>query len=286
MGTWGTALYANDTTCDIRGEYIDKLKRGKTNKTATQELIKLKTDTFDNPEDEPLFWFALADTQWDFGRLLPEVKEKALYFLSMDHESERWKESGIYESEAWQKTLKALTEKLEKPQPPEKKISKYRLYKCEWILGDVFAYRLSGAYSIKKGFAGKYMAFRKVSEAIWWPGHIVPEIQIYKWTGDTIPQLCEISDKKLLPVFFSPEVYEKDPDRKPEYKVMLISKSKREIPKDNLTYLGNLSGNDLTPLQTDRNRTGYFAIGWESSKSNMKLEHYFIDTYLMWKKCL
>ena len=25
MGTWGTSLYENDTTCDIRDDYIDKL---------------------------------------------------------------------------------------------------------------------------------------------------------------------------------------------------------------------------------------------------------------------
>ncbi len=39
MGTWGTGLYSNDFACDIRGDYIDKLKRGKTNDEATQELI-------------------------------------------------------------------------------------------------------------------------------------------------------------------------------------------------------------------------------------------------------
>ena len=41
MGTWGTGLYSNDSACDIRGDYIDKLKRGKTNDEATQELIKI-----------------------------------------------------------------------------------------------------------------------------------------------------------------------------------------------------------------------------------------------------
>ena len=39
MGTCGTGLYSNDSACDIRGDYIDKLKRGKTNDEATQELI-------------------------------------------------------------------------------------------------------------------------------------------------------------------------------------------------------------------------------------------------------
>lgn len=75
MGAWGTSLYANDTTCDIRGDYIDKLRRGKSNEEATQELIDQYKDIEGDREEEPLFWFALADTQWNYGRLLPEVKE-------------------------------------------------------------------------------------------------------------------------------------------------------------------------------------------------------------------
>ena len=28
MGAWGTALYSNDTASDIRGDYVDLLRRG------------------------------------------------------------------------------------------------------------------------------------------------------------------------------------------------------------------------------------------------------------------
>ena len=75
MGAWGTSLYANDYASDIRGDYVDKLKRGKSNEEATQELIKANQEIMGDIEEEPLFWFALADTQWNYGRLLPEVKE-------------------------------------------------------------------------------------------------------------------------------------------------------------------------------------------------------------------
>ena len=78
----GTSLYANDAASDIRGDYVDKLRRGKTNEEATRELIEKNREIMGDVEEEPLFWYALADTQWNYGRLLPEVKEKALYFLS------------------------------------------------------------------------------------------------------------------------------------------------------------------------------------------------------------
>ena len=147
MGAWGTSLYANDCAGDIRGDYVDKLKRGKTNLEATRELLAENQEILADPEEAPLFWFALADTQWNYGRLLPEVKEKALLYLSREQEWERWKESGEKQLQAWKITLTKLREKLETTQPPEKRVSQYRLYRCQWQLGDVFAYRFTGSYA-------------------------------------------------------------------------------------------------------------------------------------------
>ena len=82
----GTSLYSNDTASDLRGDYIDGLKWGYTNEDITNELIDQDQSLFGDKEEEPLFWFALADTQWNYGRLLPSVKEKALLFLSKEGE--------------------------------------------------------------------------------------------------------------------------------------------------------------------------------------------------------
>ena len=101
MGAWATSLYANDTTCDIREEYVDKLKRGKTNEEATLELIEQNREIQGDVEEEPLFWFALADTQWNYGRLLPNVKERAVFFLEKREELDRWKDAGEKKLNAW-----------------------------------------------------------------------------------------------------------------------------------------------------------------------------------------
>lgn len=283
MGTWGTSLYANDSASDIRGDYIDKLKRGKTNEEATQELIDGNRDIMGDAEEEPLFWFALADTQWNYGRLLPEVREKALYFLSQDKELERWKESGQKQFHAWVKTLDTLKRKLGSPQPVVKKVSKYRLYQCKWSLGDVFAYRFSSEYSKQKGFYGQYVVFRKVSEDTWHPGHIVPIVQVYKWIGNDIPSIEKLSGFDLLPAFYTPLVLTKFPNKTLDYEIKLLSESEKAIPLDNLMFLGNLPGDDLIPFRGHDYWTGYGGVGWESSKYNTKLEHYIIDMYLAWK---
>ena len=129
MGAWGTALYSNDTASDIRGDYVDLLRRGNSNEDALKKLMEKDGDCIGIEEEEPLFWYALADTLWNYGRLTPEVKEKALYFL--DHpeaELARWEDDGGKYVEAWMRTLEKLRTKLLSPQPPEKKVSKYRLY--------------------------------------------------------------------------------------------------------------------------------------------------------------
>lgn len=282
MGAWGTSLYSNDPASDIRGDYVDKLRRGKPNEDATQELIDENRDIMGNIEEEALFWFALADTQWNYGRLLPQVKEKAMYFLSQETELERWKESGQKQLNAWKKTLSALKDKLESPQPTVKKVSKYRLYQCKWKLGDVFAYQFSSGYSEEKGFYGKYTVFRKVSEDTWWPGHIVPVVQVYKWIGDDVPSLEMLSGFDLLPACYKPSMLAKFPNPKLDYEVKLLSESEKGIPTDCLTFLGNLPGDDLIPFRGHDFWTGYCDVGWETGKYNTKFEHYVIDMYLGW----
>ena len=282
MGAWGTTLYANDVACDIRGEYVDKLRQGKSNAEATKELIEAYSDTIGDIEEEPLFWYALADTQWNYGRLQSDVKERALFFLSQAAEKERWKEAGQATLDAWMKTLITLREKLKSLQPPEKKVSKYRLYCCKWQLGDIFAYRFTDEYSAGLGYKGRYVVFRKVSESVWSPGHIVPVVQVYKCIFDTVPKLEELKDKELLEQGFLSTAILYKPDIEKQYYIKLLSTSERVIPKDRLTYLGNLPGDDLIPFREGNPWGIYTNVGWDGTGWNNLFEKYILEMYLSW----
>ena len=280
MGTWGTSLYANDFTSDIRGDYIDKLKRGKSNDDAIKELMHENHDIIGNEEEEPLFWMALADTQWNYGRLLPFVKEKALFFLSRDSESERWEESDPQKRIKWEQTKEELKQKLNSPQPPEKGITKYRLHQCTWKLGDIFAYRFNGEYSKEKGFYGQYAIFRKVSEDTWWPGHRIPVVEVFRWIGSDIPPIELLPTYGLIPSTRFPKqenFYSCEIDR---FAVKLITESANKLPRENLIYLGNQVGDDLVPFRGSNYLTSYPCVGWENSKYNTKIEQFIIDLYL------
>lgn len=84
MGMWGLELYQNDTALDVKDEFEELFNAGKTAQEITGKLAEDYKSIIGSIDEEPLFWLALADTQWDFGVLLSVVKEKALYWINKD----------------------------------------------------------------------------------------------------------------------------------------------------------------------------------------------------------
>ena len=74
MGAWGTAIFSDDYACDVRDDYVKEIIRGKTSEEATEAVKKTHLSTDPEDDDAPVFWIALAITQWKKGRLLSEVK--------------------------------------------------------------------------------------------------------------------------------------------------------------------------------------------------------------------
>lgn len=240
MGSWGPKLYQDDVAEDVRDYYKELLKKGNTNEQATKEIIEKNTDVISDEDEAPIFWFALSDTQWSLGRLLPLVKETALKYLESGSNLKRWKNEAISQREYRdrEKVLKELEQKLITPMPPEKKITQHKLYKCEWKIGDIFAYRLESDIAKEKGLLGRYLLIRKVDECTWWPGHIVPIVYISITKDDELPQnVDEIQQTQYIQSTFA--------RGKTEYRTLLLSTSKRIIPTNRLKFIGNFS--DLTP---------------------------------------
>jgi len=76
MGTWGTAIFSDDTASDVRDEFRDLIGEGLSTEQATDKLLREYAPSLDDPDDGPPFWLGLAVTQWKCGRLLERVKEK------------------------------------------------------------------------------------------------------------------------------------------------------------------------------------------------------------------
>lgn len=254
MGTWGVKIYQNDVSDDVRNFYKDQLRRGKTGEEITKQLIAENADVINDEDDAPNFWFALADTQWLLGRLEDQVKENALNLIENGAGVRQWIEEGHRLLAARKKAIEDLKERLLSPQPPLKKIKQYSLYKCQWKLGDVYAYPLDSPLAYETGIGGRFFLFHKMGETISHPGHIIPTVRVKITKDDILPKTREEFDALEYVQFAASDPYNSTGiyiDGKPvggcvrneygeipEYVIELLNTSKRAIPKS-LTYVGN-----------------------------------------------
>lgn len=262
MGTWGVGLYQDDLAEEIRDYYKEQLKRGKREEEITRELVEEYESLLSDTDDAPVFWFALADTQWNLGRLEDTVKRNALYYIQNCSDRKRWKSENPEKAKKREQVLEKLKEKLMTPQPEKKKISIYKLYRCEWKLGDVYAYSLDSECAKEKGLDHRYFLFHKVGEATYYPGHVIPIVRVKITKDQELPKNAAEFDKleyvqtavdkneegvSLLrgTCFLNGNaVCEYVTDEfgfLPIYRLELINTSKKAIP-EKLLYVGNFKG--------------------------------------------
>lgn len=240
MGFWGSGLYANDTTCDVRDSYLKLLQEEFCNEKAYKTIIEEYKDLIGD-DDEPLFWYALAETQWRLGRLLPEVKEKALDWIEKNGGLEGWEESkngGI----GWKKTLQSLKKKLNSPMTSEKKIRKpQEINRNLWNINDVYAYKFHRGIELKHDMDNKYILIQKIGEGIdKSSGKTTMRIQVFDRVFDYLPTLNDVGDIRILPLDFPTRVNMKDD---PIWMSALIHRDRKsDYPEKCLTFVGNKQG--------------------------------------------
>lgn len=265
MGAWGPELYQDDLAADIRDAFKEQLKRGKTGEQITKEMLEEYETELLDPDDAPIFWFALADTQWELGRLEDGVKKNALYYIQDGGDLKRWELENPREAKKRTKALEELKKKLLTPQPPKKKVSLHKLYQCEWKVGDIYAYPLESEYAQEKGISGRYFLFHKVGETIYYPGHIIPVVRVKITKSDKLPQnvnefndleyvqtsvtkcdenISQIRGKSFVNGIVVDKYVTDEFGFLPTYRLELINTSKRVIPKK-LVYVGNYK--DIRP---------------------------------------
>ena len=119
MGTWSTKLYGNDTISDVRDTYVKCLRETANDETAYKMTFDEYHELIDTDE-EALFWFALADTQWKYGRLMSSVKNNALQFINK-FRGEIPDQMNEKQATSWNNVLENLSSQLSSPQPVRKK---------------------------------------------------------------------------------------------------------------------------------------------------------------------
>lgn len=182
MGAWGTALFSDNTATDVRDDYRDLVGDGLSGPAATDRLLSEWQSTLSDPDEGPVFWLALAATQWRCGRLEPRVLDKALEVIATGAGLSRWRENPPLLKKR-QAVLAKLEAELRSPPPAEKRIPKRFRDHCDWAIGEVIAYRLR---------SGKWTLFRTIrldSDK----GGSYPICELLDWIGDEIPPRDELA---------------------------------------------------------------------------------------------
>lgn len=240
MGTWGTGLYANDCTCDVRDSYMKFLREGLGNSEAYKKTLE-EYQEYIGDQDEPFLWYALAETQWRMGRLLPEVKGKALEWIDNGGGLELWEES-TKGGAGWNKTLQNLKLKLLSPMPPEKKIPiPQEINNNLWNANDIYAYRFHEEDAEQHGFGSKYILIQKIGEGVErFSGELMMRVHVLDKVFDELPTMDDLDGVRILPLDF-PTRY--NINEEPVWMSTFIFMFKKsEYPAKYLTFIGNRQG--------------------------------------------
>jgi len=176
MGAWGTAVFSDDTACDVRDDYMDCLGDCLTGAQATERLLSKWASSLEDQDEAPVFWLALAATQWKHGRLESHVLQKALNVIDNGSDLVKWKSSPDYRKR--QGVLEKLRATLVSPQPPEKHVRKRFRDVNDWRVGDLVTYRLASGHLIILRVIGHHTdrgGTSPISELLDWVGHELPD---------------------------------------------------------------------------------------------------------------
>lgn len=216
---------------EVKDEYIDLRKRGKSRQMATEEMQEKYAEeiTLGASDDGLLFWVGLADGQSAYKELTLEVAEQALRSLD------------ALEKLDWDIAPGDITHRKEKyhtaPMPEHKFGKPRKKFRCTWKIGDTFAYQLAGMDAEKLGINGQYILIRKVSNQEHSDGRLLPVVTLSLWNQDRLPQGKE--DLLSVPQLKITRGRMGLPRNKYEYRTELIIKNQKELDATPLIYLGN-----------------------------------------------
>jgi hypothetical protein len=181
MSVDGPGLFADDHAFDVRALYRNLVGEGKTGAEATDLLIKEWNGLLDDPDIGPVFWLALAATQWKLGRLEPRVLVKALQIIDDGSDLRRWRVASDLGRR--KKVLDNLRRQLVSAQPAPKTIKPTDRVECEWEVGEVFAFKLKS----------NKLALLRLTGYLDDLSGKHPVFEMLDWIGESIPAVSEIN---------------------------------------------------------------------------------------------
>lgn len=218
---------------EVKAEYRKLRENGLGRDDAVKELqLSYHSElTIGNQDDGLLFWIGLADAQYALKELSEEVAQQGLYAI---RKLEQYF-CGITSGDI----ARRIQRYSGKPMPERKNIRKPKRFRCEWNIGDTFAYQLSGPMVEEFNLTGKFAILRKVDDIEFGDGRLLPIVTVSIWDSEPLPHnSVTFSKASMLALGYGRF---QTPKNLYEYRAMVLFKNKKQIASLNLEYLGNFS---------------------------------------------
>jgi hypothetical protein len=220
MGARGTAVFSDDTACDVRDGYVDLLGDGVSGSDATKRLLREWAESLKDPDEAPVFWLALAATQWRYGRLEEHVLQQALSAIDDGSDLSRWHAA----PQDYRKRLAVLDKlraQLTSSQPPERRVRKRFRGSNDWKTGELIGYRL---------LSGRFVVLRVIGHNTD-KGGTSPICELLDWIGDSLPNESQLKTVSIR----------KSNEARPTTQYMIGATTATERPDDRLQRLEIIS---------------------------------------------
>ena len=216
---------------DIKEEYLRLRQSGKEREEAVIEMQKrYSTELSRGAEDDgAVFWIGLADGQWANREITSEIAKHAMVALDM------------VENAGWDITLSDISRRrtwyAHAPMPEKKVGKKQSKFRCQWNIGDTFAYELMDSASDENSYNRRYILLRKVSEVEFGDGRLLPIVTLSLWEGRSFPQ--NTNEYSSVPFMRLNCGRFGLPNYLYEYRAELIIKNQKQLSKMPFVYIGN-----------------------------------------------
>lgn len=238
MGTWGVGIFQNDVALEVKDSYIKKLQVGKSNNEAYIETFNELNEMVADPDDKIDFWLAIASLMYDYGRLTPDVKNKALEIINSKNDEERWDSK---DKKKRNHIIESLKEKLLSQQPEEVKVKVVKKRTPKIKPNEIYYFVLDDE-AFRNEFFYEYYVYVLVDSWTEYDNRIMglgdEHALIYlKITDHAVSDVEELDS---LP-FFNYALNIDNEKKKLEDKRILIDNQGFSAMKKRLTYLGTYS---------------------------------------------
>ena len=252
-------IFIDDLGYDVKEFYLCKLREGLSPEEAEKEVLIFFKHHLDDNYKQLIVVLALAESAWKLGRVSDKLQKLAVRIIEEGDIIANWRSCGRTVIIKKQTALWKLRKKLMMPCPESKRLYMYKMYKCEWNIGDVYAYRLRTEFSRVRGYSGRYIIIQKADQCSWFKGHIVPIVYFWLTDDETLPDINDIDHSDILNL----GIAQKYPKKLYRYRGKLLNASKRVIPR-NIIYLGNMEVKKHPDEYIPSDSTEYPFFSWSS----------------------